>query len=397
MNCRTEAGGGLKITNKEKILIGMSGGVDSSVAAYLLCTDHAVIGATMKLIESNETYNTVPGGAVSFAGASTASERTTPATSPPPVGGKICCTADDAFDAKAVCHKLNIPHYVFNFTREFEESVIADFAENYANGKTPNPCIICNKALKFGKLLQRARELDCDRVATGHYARIKKTQTRNLLYKAADLRKDQTYFLYSLSGEELGRAAFPLGEFTKSQVREIAEEQGLVTAKKAESQDICFVPDGDYAAFLKEYLSVRGVSLPEGDFIDTDGKIIGRHKGIIHYTKGQRKGLGAFGSPKYVTAINETANTVVLGNLENLFTRTVTIKNINLTAADSLENSIKCAAKIRYNQKEQPCTAVQTDSDTIIIEFDEPQKSATPGQAAVLYDGDLVMGGGVIV
>jgi tRNA-specific 2-thiouridylase len=355
--------------NKQKILIGMSGGVDSSVAAYLLCADYEVIGATMKLIANNEQSDETP------------------------KGGKICCTADDAFDAKAVCHKLNIAHYVFNFTREFEESVIADFAENYAGGRTPNPCIICNKALKFGKLLQRARELDCEKVATGHYARIKKTKTRNFLYKAADLRKDQTYFLYSLSGEELGRAAFPLGDLTKSEVREIAEAQGLVTAKKAESQDICFVRDGDYTAFLKR----RGIVSPEGDFTDKDGNIIGRHKGIIHYTKGQRKGLGAFGAPKYVTAINPANNSVILGDLDDLFSRTVTVKNINLTAAENLEKPIKCAAKIRYNGKEQPCTAVQTDSDTIIIEFDEPQKSATPGQAAVLYDGDLVIGGGVII
>jgi tRNA-specific 2-thiouridylase len=343
----------------------MSGGVDSSVAAYLLCAEYEVIGATMKLIEGSDT----------------------------PAGGKICCTADDAFDAKAVCHKLNIPHYVFNFTREFEESVIADFAENYATGNTPNPCIICNKALKFGKLLQRAKELDCGKVATGHYARIKKIGGKSLLYKAMDTKKDQTYFLYSLSGEELDCAAFPLGDLTKAEVREIAEAQGLVTAKKAESQDICFVPDGDYAAFLKK----RGIVSPEGDFTDIDGNIIGRHKGIIHYTKGQRKGLGAFGAPKYVTAISPAANSVILGDLDDLMSRTVTIKNINLTAADNLETPAKCAAKIRYNQKEQPCTAIQTDSDTIVIEFDDPQKSATPGQAAVLYDDDLVIGGGVII
>jgi tRNA-specific 2-thiouridylase len=356
---------------KQKILIGMSGGVDSSVAAYLLCAEYEVIGATMKLIANSE--------------AETAQS------------GKICCTADDAFDAKAVCHKLNIPHYVFNFTREFEESVIVDFAAEYAAGKTPNPCIICNKALKFGKLLQRAKELDCKRVATGHYARLKKIGERTLLYKAADLRKDQSYFLYSLSGKELERAAFPLGELTKSQVREIAATEGLITAKKAESQDICFIPSGDYAAFLTSYLNERGVSLPEGDFVDQDGTVIGRHKGIIHYTKGQRKGLGAFGAPKYVTGINPAQNTVTLGDLSDLFTDTVTIKNLNLTAADILETPIRCAAKIRYNAKEQPCTAVQTDSDTIVIKFDEPQKSATPGQAAVLYDGDLVIGGGVII
>jgi tRNA-specific 2-thiouridylase len=354
--------------NKMKTLIGMSGGVDSSVAAYLLCADYEVIGATMKLIANSDTSAETQNN------------------------GKICCTADDAFDAKAVCHKLNIPHYVFNFTREFEDSVIADFAAEYGAGRTPNPCIICNKALKFGKLLQRGKELDCDFIATGHYARLKKIGGRTLLYKAADLRKDQSYFLYSLSGAELERAAFPLGELTKTQVREIAEEQGLVTAKKAESQDICFVPGGDYAEFLKS----RGVLSPEGDFIDKDGNIIGRHKGIIHYTKGQRKGLGAFGAPKYVTDINAAQNTVSLGGLSDLFTDTVTIKSLNLTAAKSLEGQIKCAAKIRYNAKEQPCTAVQTDEDTIVIKFDEPQKSATPGQAAVLYDGDLVIGGGII-
>jgi tRNA-specific 2-thiouridylase len=352
--------------SKRKIIIGMSGGVDSSVAALLLCKDFDVIGATMKLVQNNE--NVVS-------------------------SGKICCTADDAFDAKAVCHKLGIPHYVWNFTREFDEFVINDFAENYKNGRTPNPCIICNKALKFGKMLQRAREIGCTGVATGHYARLKKIGGRTLLVKAADIKKDQSYFLYSLSGAELAAAHFPLGELKKEEVRAIAEENGLVTAKKAESQDICFVPGGDYAAFLRE----RGVLSPEGDFTDKEGNIIGRHKGIIHYTKGQRKGLGAFGSPKYVTGINAPCNTVTLGGLDELFTKTVTLKNINLTAADSLETPIKAAAKIRYNQKEQPCEAVQTDSDTIVLTFDEPQKSATPGQAAVIYDGETVIGGGVII
>ncbi|MDR0992375.1 MAG: tRNA 2-thiouridine(34) synthase MnmA [Ruminococcus sp.] len=352
---------------KEKILIGMSGGVDSSVAAFLLSREYETVGATMKLVADDDTAA--------------------------PVSGKICCTADDAFDAKAVCFKLGIAHYVFNFTREFDECVIADFADEYKNGRTPNPCIVCNKALKFGKLLLRAKEIGCAGVATGHYARLGKIGGRTLLKKAADIKKDQTYFLYSLTGEQLSKTVFPLGGLTKEEVREIAEEQGLVTAKKAESQDICFVRDGDYAAFLTR----RGVLSPEGDFTDKNGNILGRHKGIIHYTKGQRKGLGAFGSPKYVTGIDAESNRVILGDSDDLFGKTVTIKNINLTAADRLETPINCAAKIRYNAKESPCTAVQTDSDTITITFDEPQKSATPGQAAVLYDGDLVIGGGIIV
>jgi tRNA-specific 2-thiouridylase len=354
----------------------MSGGVDSAVSALLLLeAGFDVVGATMKLYDGNTDGDT--GGENAYSTA------------------KTCCTLTDALDARDVCFSIGIPHHVFNFTREFGTDVIDYFCNAYENGETPNPCIECNRRLKFGKLLHRAEELDCVKIATGHYARIEQSANgRFLLKKAVDLHKDQTYVLYNLTQAQLEKTLFPLGGLTKPEVREIAAAHGFVNAKKHESQDICFVPDGDYAAFIESY---TGRQTPTGDFTDRDGNVLGKHSGIIRYTVGQRRGLGiTLGYPCYVTAVDPGANRVILGAEADLYTTTVRLRDINLIAADNLFVPVRCAAKTRYNQTEKPCTAEQTGTDEITLTFDEPQKAVTPGQAGVLYDGDTVIGGGVI-
>jgi tRNA-specific 2-thiouridylase len=349
-----------------KVLAAMSGGVDSSVCALLLKNSgYDVIGATMKLISQNSQTITE----------------------------KSCCTADDAFDAKSVCFGLDLPHYVFNFTDDFKTDVIENFCESYINGETPNPCIECNRKLKFDKLLRRALELDCEKIATGHYARIEENNGRYLLRKAIDIKKDQSYVLYTMTQDELSKTLFPLGGLTKPEVRAIALANGFANAEKHESQDICFVPDGDYAGFIEKY---TGKVFPKGDFLDTDGNKIGEHRGIIRYTSGQRKGLGmAFGSPRYVKSINIADNTITLCNIEEIYTNSAIIKNVNIIMPDRLSGELK--AKTRYNQTEQPCKVELIDDDTLKVTFDEPQKAVTPGQSCVLYDGEYVVGGGIFV
>ncbi len=353
-----------------KAIIAMSGGVDSSVAAYKMKErEFECLGATMKLFANED--------------AGIPRERS-------------CCSLADIEDAENVARRLGIPYYVFNFSERFREDVMERFAAAYENGATPNPCIDCNRFLKFGKLHQRARELGYDYVATGHYARIEKDALsgRYLLKKAADAEKDQSYVLYAMTQEQLARTVFPLGEMRKPEVREIAERQGFKNAGKRDSQDICFVPDGRYADFIERY---RGRGCPPGDFVDSKGNVLGRHKGIIHYTVGQRKGLGIASSvPLYVVQIDAGKNAVVLGTGEELYGRTVRAGDINLIREPRLSRPLRLKAKIRYRQPEQWATVTQTGEDTLVARFDEPQRAITKGQAIVFYDGDVVVGGGTI-
>lgn len=356
------------MAENKKVMIGMSGGVDSSVAAFLLQKESLeVIGATMKLYNNED---------IDF------------------VSEKTCCSLDDVLDAKSVCARLGIRHYTLNMTDDFKKEVIERFISAYQNGFTPNPCIDCNRYMKFSKMLHKAQELNIDYVATGHYARIEKQGDRYILKKAVDLSKDQSYVLYSLTQEQLKVTKFPLGNYTKQQVREIAEENGFVNARKHESQDICFVPDGDYSKFIEYY---TGKTYPCGDFVDMNGKRLGEHKGIIRYTIGQRRGLGlALPASMYVVEKDVDNNKVILGFNDDLFKKEVNVKNISFTACDGLDKPERLSAKIRYNQKEQPATVTQTDENHFTIVFDEPQRAITKGQAAVLYDGDTVVGGGTI-
>jgi tRNA-specific 2-thiouridylase len=288
-------------------------------------------------------------------------------------------------------------HYVLNFTEEFDRQVIRHFIETYEQGATPNPCIECNRSIKFNLLLLRTLQLDFDLLVTGHYARVTQDMAsgRYLLQKALDEKKDQSYVLYCLTQRQLERARFPLGELSKNEVRKIAEQKKLGNAAKGESQDICFVPDGDYGSFIEKY---TGKTYPPGDIIDTEGKTIGRHKGIIRYTIGQRRGLGvAANVPVYVTAKSAADNTVILGTDAALFSKALSAKNINLIACTDLKKPMRVMVKTRYLQTAQSAVAEQTGEDSLHIEFDTPQRAITPGQAAVMYDGDIVVGGGTIV
>lgn len=355
----------------KKAMIAMSGGVDSSVAAYLIKqAGYDATGITLKLF-SNEDIGEKK--------------------------EKACCSLDDIDDARSVCRRLGIPYYVYNFKDSFKENVIDRFISAYENGATPNPCIDCNRYIKFEKLMQRAKELDFDYVVTGHYAKIERDEKsgRYLLKKAADPSKDQSYVLYSLTQEQLSKTLLPLGNMTKNQVRELADELGLINADKHDSQDICFVPDGDYAKFIEQY---TGKAYPHGDFVDTSGKVLGEHKGIIRYTVGQRKGLGlALPCPMYVKEKDLKNNRVVLCLNEELFTRELKATDINLISLEKIDKPIKIKARVRYNQPEQSAVAEQIDENTLRIVFDEPQRAISKGQAVVMYDGDVVVGGGRII
>ncbi|MCD8133541.1 MAG: tRNA 2-thiouridine(34) synthase MnmA [Clostridiales bacterium] len=354
----------------KRVLIAMSGGVDSGVAAFLMKeAGYDCIGATMKLFANED--------------AGLPREHS-------------CCSLDDVEDARSVAFSLGMPHYVFNFADRFREDVIDGFIEAYENGRTPNPCIDCNRYLKFEKLFLRAKELSCDYVVTGHYARIERDENtgRFLLKKGLDHTKDQSYVLYSMTQEQLAHVQFPLGCLRKTQVRQIAEAHGFINAQKHDSQDICFVQDGKYSDFIESY---TGKQYPAGDFIDRDGHVLGRHRGMIRYTIGQRKGLGIASShPLYVVSVNPADNTVMLGTNEELFSSELTAKDINLISAERLDAPMRVKAKVRYRHAEQWATAEQTDEDTIRVIFDEPQRAITAGQAVVLYDGDVVVGGGTI-
>lgn len=341
---------------KQKVLVGMSGGVDSSVCAALLKNDgYEVLGITLDLFGD---------------------------------------TSAAQHDAKAVCDSLGIDHTVFDLKGEFKGFVIDDFINEYINGRTPNPCIVCNRTIKFGEMLKLADKFGCDKIATGHYAKIVEKDGRFLLCRGDDKSKDQSYVLYCLTQEQLSRVVFPLAGHSKEVVRETAESLKLVNANKKDSQDICFVPDGDYAAFIEKTADfVSNI----GDYLDINGKVLGKHKGVIRYTIGQRKGLGiALGKPAFVIDKNPKTNEVIIGDEEHLFYKKVYIENLNFIPFDKLEGEMKVYCKLRYRHTEQPAT-IKPYKDGVLIEFEEPQRAPSPGQAAVFYDGDIVVGGGVIV
>lgn len=347
-----------------KALIGMSGGVDSSVAAYLTQqAGYECIGATMRLFDALDSS---------------------------------CCSIDNVEDARSVAFRLGMRFHVFNFTKDFRTHVMEHFAAQYESGLTPNPCIECNKHLKFSRFLERALTIGCDYIVTGHYARIRqdKTTGRFLLCKAADEAKDQTYFLYCITQEQLAHTLFPLGELTKTEVRTIAEEQGFINARKRDSQDICFVPDGDYLAFLKQF---TGKDYRTGSYLDLAGNVVGQHQGAVAYTLGQRKGLGiAMGAPVYVCSKDMAANTVTVGPNEALFHSALRADNWNWFPFPALVEPMRVKAKARSRMTEQPATVYPEENGFARVVFDEPQRAITPGQAVVLYDGDIVVGGGTI-
>lgn len=348
-----------------ELLMAMSGGVDSSAALLLLKEKYQITGATMLLHT--------------------------------PEDGEGCGSFREAEDAKAVAEKLGLPHVVLDFRKEFRRRVMEPFSRDYFQGETPNPCIECNRYLKFGALLEEAQRRNIPYLATGHYVRkgYDESTGRYYLYKAADESKDQSYVLYHLSQHQLAHAVFPLGDYTKPQIRALAEEAGLITAKKKDSQDICFVPDGDYVGFLRRFWNQ---TCPPGKFIDRQGKVLGDHPGIIHYTVGQRKGLGVtFGKPMYVLAKDAARHTVTLGENQELFSRRVLVNRLCWMYLPGIQGPVRVNAKLRYNMKEQPCTVIPHGEDRVVLEFDTPQRAAAPGQSAVFYLGNKVAGGGVIV
>ncbi len=356
---------------KKKIVVGMSGGVDSSVAAWLLKQQgYEVWGVTMQIWQEGSGSEDDGG----------------------------CCGLTAVEDARVVASKLGIPHYVMNFRRDFQEKVIDYFINEYRNGRTPNPCIACNRYVKWESLLRRSMEIGADGIATGHYARIERLENgRYALRKSATAAKDQTYALYNLTQEQLARTRMPVGEYTKDEIRRIAEELELKVAHKPDSQEICFVPDGDYARFIEEQAGVR---IPEGNFVWKDGTVIGKHKGITHYTVGQRKKLGlAMGRPVVVTGICAQTNEVFIGENEDVFTRTLRADRLNWMAVEGLQEGQEAhfLAKIRYNHAGAMCTVRMTGPDTVECIFDEPVRAVTPGQAVVFYDGEYVAGGGTIL
>ncbi|MDO4167171.1 MAG: tRNA 2-thiouridine(34) synthase MnmA [Eubacteriales bacterium] len=356
---------------QKTVVVGMSGGVDSSVAAYLLKEQgYRVIGVTMQIWQDEEQ------AAVEQEGG--------------------CCGLSAVDDARRVANVLDIPYYVMNFKKEFQENVIDYFIREYQAGRTPNPCIACNRYVKWESLLKRSLEIGADYIATGHYARIRHLETgRYAIENSVTAKKDQTYALYNLTQEQLARTLMPVGAYEKDRIREIAEEAGLPVAKKPDSMEICFVPDGDYASYIEKTTGVRS---EPGNFVDTEGHVIGRHRGIIHYTVGQRKGLNlALGYPAFVVKIKPDTNEIVIGKLEDNLSEKVYIHQMNFMSEPDFSEEKTYLGKIRYNHAGSPCMVRRVEEDLYECTFPEAQRAVTPGQALVLYDGSLVAGGGTIL
>ena len=354
-----------------KIVVGLSGGVDSSVAAYLLKeAGHEVIGVTMQIWQEEENSIQEENGG--------------------------CCGLSAVEDARRVAQMLEIPYYVMNFRQEFKKAVIDYFVAEYMAGRTPNPCIACNRYVKWESLYHRARAIGADGIATGHYSRIVKLANgRYALQKSITDAKDQTYALYNLTQEQLEHTLMPVGEYSKEEIRKIAENIGLFVANKPDSMEICFVPDNDYAGFIEQY---TGNKFPVGNFVNTAGEVLGKHKGIIHYTVGQRKGLGiALGARTFVKEVRPETNEVVLASNEELFSNVLYANRLNFMSIETLYEPMAVMAKIRYNHKGSKAVIELVDKDIVKVMFEEPQRAITPGQAVVWYDGDIVVGGGTIL